>query len=344
MSDQPEAPDTDAIHEKILKPSVTLEGWPEVKGFDFNEPFDFETFVQSMGSTGFQAHALYRAISIAREMQDARARVFLGYTSNMVSSGLRESIRWLAEHDKVAMLVTTAGGIEEDIIKCLKPFVLGSYEAKGSVLRGEGVNRTGNLFIPNDRYLFLERFLMPFFEKMLERQKNTNEFLSESELIYYLGLELNDERSILTWASRNNIPYFCPGIYDGALGDMLYFFKKKHPEFVIDASKDVVRAYDFANNCETVGIIALGGSIPKHFIANLNILRDGADYAIYITTAMEYEGSNAGANTEEAISWGKIAEHAKHQKVVAEATLVFPLFVKAAFVDHTSRSEPSGDE
>jgi deoxyhypusine synthase len=327
-------PDLDHARERILKPSVTLDGWPEVKGYDFNDEWDFSTFVDSFATTGFQAHALHRSIAIAREMQDADAKIFLGYTSNMVSSGVRESIRWLVEHDKVALLVTTAGGIEEDVIKCLKPFVLGSYDARGSILRDEGVNRTGNIFIPNDRYLLLERFLKPFFEKMLERQKTTGEVLSESEFIYYLGLELNDDRSIITWAARNNIPYFCPGIYDGSLGDMLYFFKKKHPDFMIDAIKDTVRAYDFANNCETVGIMALGGSVPKHFVANLNILRDGANYAIYITTATEHEGSNAGANTEEAISWGKIAQDAKHQKVVAEATLIFPLFVKAAFVDH----------
>ena len=323
--------------ERILKPSVTLEGWPEIAGYDFNDDWDFERFLESFATTGFQASALHRAIGIARQMQDANADVFLGYTSNMVSSGLRESIRWLVEHEKVSLLCTTAGGIEEDVLKCLKPFVIGSYDAPGSVLRDEGINRTGNIFIPNDRYLMLERFLMPFFEKMLERQKSTGKPISESELVYHLGLELNDERSIVTWAARHNIPYFCPGIYDGALGDMLYFFKKKHPEFVIDASADVVRAYDFANNCEQVGIIALGGSVPKHFVANLNILRDGADFAVFITTAQEYEGSNAGANTEEAVSWGKIAEKAKRQKVVAEATLVFPLFVKAGFVDYPAK-------
>ena len=333
MSDR-EPEELDHARERILKPSVSLDGWPEVRGYDFNDEWDLSTFIDSFATTGFQAHAFHRAITIAREMQDAHARIFLGYTSNMVSSGVRESIRWLVEHDKVALLTTTAGGIEEDVIKCLKPFVLGSYDAKGALLRSEGVNRTGNLLIPNDRYLYLEKFLTPLFEKLLERQQKTGEVLSESEFIYYLGLELNDERSIITWAARNNIPYFCPGLYDGAIGDMLYFFKKKHPEFVIDAVKDVVRAYDFANNCERVGIIALGGSVPKHFIANLNILRDGADYAVYVTTAQEYEGSNAGANTEEAISWGKISEDAKHQKVVCEASLIFPLFVKAAFVDH----------
>ena len=320
--------------EYFLKPSVTLDGWPEVKGFDFNDKFTFDSFVESLNTTGFQAHNLYRAILIAKKMQEDNASIFLGFTSNMVSSGLREQIRWLVEHEKVHLLATTAGGIEEDIIKCLKPFVLGSYDAKGSMLRDEGINRTGNIFIPNDRYVYLERFLNKFFEKMLERQKNTGEILSESQLLYHLGFELKDEKSILFWASKNNIPYFCPGLYDGALGDVLYFFKRKHPEFIIDAAKDTVLVHDIAINTEKAGIIALGGSAPKHLIANINQFRDGADYAIVITTAQEYEGSNAGANIEESISWGKVKSDAKHVKIVSEASLVFPLFVKAGFVDY----------
>lgn len=327
--------------EYFLKPSVTLDGWPQVKGFDFNDSFTIESFVESLNTTGFQAHNLYRAVLIARKMQDDNASIFLGYTSNMVSSGIREQIRWLAEHNKVHLLATTAGGIEEDIIKCLKPFVIGSYDAKGSMLRDEGVNRTGNIFIPNDRYVYLERFLYSFFDKMYERQKNTGEILSESQLLWHLGFELKDDKSILYWASKNDIPYFCPGLYDGALGDVLYFYKRKNPGFIIDSAKDTLLVHDIAINTDKAGIIALGGGAPKHLIANINQFRDGADYAILITTAMEYEGSNAGANIEESISWGKVKADAKHVKIVSEATLAFPLFVKAGFVDYNPKDKQS---
>jgi deoxyhypusine synthase len=50
-----------------------------------------------------------------------RCKIFLAYTSNLVSSGLRETIRFLVQHRMVDVVVTTAGGIEEDIIKCLAP-------------------------------------------------------------------------------------------------------------------------------------------------------------------------------------------------------------------------------
>ena len=59
------------------------------------------------------------------------AFIFLGYTSNMVSSGNRDIIRWLVKHKKINCLVTTAGGIEEDLIKCLGDFYLGDCHSLG---------------------------------------------------------------------------------------------------------------------------------------------------------------------------------------------------------------------
>ena len=41
----------------------------------------------------------------------------MGFTSNLISSGVRESLRYLVQHRMVDVLVTTAGGVEEDLIK-----------------------------------------------------------------------------------------------------------------------------------------------------------------------------------------------------------------------------------
>lgn len=50
------------------------------------------------------------------------------------------------------VLVTTAGGIEEDIIKCLADTYLGDFSLDGRELRKKGLNRIGNLIVPNDNY------------------------------------------------------------------------------------------------------------------------------------------------------------------------------------------------
>lgn len=63
------------------------------------------------------------------------------------------------------------------------------------------------------------------------------------------------------------------------------------------------------------GIMVLGGGLPKHHICNANMLRNGADYAVYINTAQEFDGSDSGAQPDEAVSWGKIKGSAKAIKV-----------------------------
>lgn len=52
---------------------------------------------------------------------------------------------------------------------------------------------------------------------------------------------------------------------------------------------------------------------------------------MFINTASEFDGSDAGARPDEAKSWGKIKKEASPVKIYAEATLVFPLLVAQTF-------------
>ncbi|RMF55740.1 deoxyhypusine synthase, partial [Candidatus Woesearchaeota archaeon] len=135
--------------------------------------------------------------------------------------------------------------------------------------------------------------------------------------------------SILYWATKNKIPIFCPGITDGALGLQLYFFKQKHPDFGIDVSADMNDLADLVLNADSTAGIILGGGIAKHHLIGVNILRGGLDYAVYITTATESDGSLSGARPREAISWSKLQEDSNHVCVEADATIVFPLLAMA---------------
>jgi deoxyhypusine synthase len=314
----------------VFKKSRDVKG-VEIEGYDFEKGMDFEKFLESYGSTGFQASNIARAIEVARKMREENVTVFFGYTSNMVSSGIRDVIRYLVKNRMVHVLVTTAGGVEEDIIKCLKPFVLGRFDAKGAELREKGINRIGNVFVPNDRYIKFEKFMNAFLAKMLEKQKGLGRPLAPSELIRELGKEINHEKSIYYWAYKNDIPVFCPALTDGSFGDMTYFFKKKNKEFRIDIMDDLIRINDIAINAEKTGIMLLGAGVIKHHICNANLFRDGADYALYINTAQEFDGSDAGARPDEAVSWGKIRPEAKSVKVYGDATIIFPLVVAGAF-------------
>ena len=316
--------------ENLLRKSSEVKGIP-IKGYNFDDGVDYHKIIKSYESTGYQASNLSKSIGIINKMISEKAFIFLGYTSNMVSSGLRDVFRYLVENNKVNVLVTTAGGIEEDIMKCLGNFVLGDFNASGFELRKKGINRIGNIFVPNNRYVEFESFVQPIFEEMYKEQKEKGIFCTPQDIIWKLGEKIDNKESICYWAWKNKIPIYCPALTDGALGDNIYFFKFKHNDFVIDIAEDMKRLNDATIGLKKSGVIILGSGVVKHSILNANMLRNGADYAVYVNTAQEYDGSDAGAEPEEAVSWGKILPEAESVKLFADATIVFPLIVAETF-------------
>lgn len=345
-SNQPPAAATDAV---LVKSVEMPQDAQRVEELDFNKfkgrPITAEDLLEGMKHMGFQATSVGEAVRIINDMRAWRdpetgegTIIFLGYTSNMISSGLRGVFRWLVEHKHVSAIVTTAGGIEEDFIKCLGDTYLSSFSANGADLRKKGLNRIGNLVVPNDNYCAFEDWVVPILDKMLEEQeasKGTEDEISwtPSKVIHRLGKEINDERSVYYWAYKNDIPVFCPALTDGSLGDMLYFhtFKTAPQQLKVDIVGDIRRINTLAVRAKRAGMIILGGGVIKHHIANACLMRNGAESAVYINTAQEFDGSDAGARPEEAISWGKIKLNGDHVKVYVEATTCFPLIVANTF-------------
>jgi len=310
----------------ILRKSEEAEG-TVIKGYDFDKGVDYKEIIKSYSSTGFQASNLSKAIEITNKMINDKAFIYLGYTSNMVSSGLRDIFRYLVKNKKVNVVVTTAGGVEEDIIKCLGDFILGDFRAKGSELRKKGINRIGNIYVPNSRYIKFEEFFQDLLEEIYQEKK----IITPSELIWRLGEKINDEKSICYWAWKNQIKIYCPALTDGAIGDNIYFFKYKRKDFVLDIAEDIKDINDSTIGLDKSGLILLGSGIVKHHILNANMFRNGADYAVYINTAQEFDGSDAGALPEEAVTWGKLLPNAESVKVYGDATILFPILVAESF-------------
>jgi deoxyhypusine synthase len=98
--------------------------------------------------------------------------------------------------------VSTAGGIEEDFIKCLAPTFLGDFSLPGRELRLKGINRIGNLLVPNDNYVKFEEWIMPIFDQMLEEQKTKGVVWTPSKMIARLGKEINNPDSVYYWAYK----------------------------------------------------------------------------------------------------------------------------------------------
>ena len=344
-------------HDAVLKPSNTKDTGRVIKGFDLDssDKIDLDAILESYISTGIQASQLSMAMAEINKMLDwsladepvaadedeefltdearknVRCRVWLSYTSNMISSGCREYIKYLVKHNMVQVLVTTAGGIEEDFVKCLTNHHLGSFTTPGIEMRAKGLNRIGNMVVPNDNYCSFEDFFVPILEKCHDEQDQDGVVWTPSKLIHRLGKEINDEDSVYYWAYKNNIPVFCPALTDGSLGDMLYFHSYKREGFTLDICRDIRLINDLAIKSRRAGVIIIGGSVPKHHCLNANLMRNGVDYAVYINTGQSFDASDSGASPDEAVSWGKIKYTSNPVKVNTEATLVFPLIVAKCF-------------
>eukprot|EP00126_Sphaerothecum_destruens_P006535 Sdes_comp19409_c0_seq1m10733 len=234
----------------------------------------------------------------------------------------------------VDVIVTSAGGIEEDFIKCLGPTFVGDFHLSGKNLRKRGLNRIGNLLVPNQNYCLFEDWLTPILDQMLLEQTVDGQNWTPSKIIHRLGKEINHPSSIYYWAYKNNIPVFCPAFTDGSLGDIIYFHSFKSPGLRIDLVEDIRNMNNQAVFARHTGMIILGGGVVKHHICNANLMRNGADYSVFINTGHDFDGSDAGAQPDEAVSWGKIKMDAKPVKIFSEATLVFPLLVAETFAKY----------
>jgi deoxyhypusine synthase len=334
-----------------------------VRGFNFDNGVSLDGIMNAMLTTGFQATNIGMAINeinrmLAWRLSDEppkpndygdlldpefrskqKCTIFLSYTSNMISCGVRETIKYLVKNNLVHCLVSTAGGVEEDFIKCLADTYLGDFKLKGSELRKQGLNRLGNLLIPNDNYCKFEDFVMPILEAMADEQERDGVRWTPSRIIHRLGKEINNEDSVYYWCYKHNIPVYCPAITDGSLGDMMYFFSYKRPEFVVDLIHDIRGINNMAVHAHATGMIILGGGVIKHHTCNANLMRNGANFSVYINTGQEFDGSDSGASPDEAVSWGKIKVDAKPVKVCVDASIVFPLIVSQTFVKEVQKRE-----
>jgi len=296
----------------------------KVKDFLWKPNMTVEECVNSFDSLGYQAIELAEAVKVVLKMKRSGTKVFLTFTSNMVTSGLRGFFAQLCRMKIPNILVTTSGAIEEDLMKAVgEDFEISNFHVDDTQLHERGENRVGNLVIRNESYMKFEDKMAEYLKKIYEKKKR----ISTSELLHEIGLMLNDENSILYQTARNNIPIYCPGIVDSSFGFQLLMFQQKHSDFIVDTILDMNRIVTDLSFDEKKGLISLGGSISKHYAVFAALLSGGFDYAVYMTTSHASSGSMSGATTQEAKSWGKIKDDAEAATVNGDVCITFPLMM-----------------
>lgn len=282
-------------------------------------------------SGGFVAKDLGTGVRILKRMIDDKDCIkFLSFPACIVATGTRGVLKDLIKYKLVDVVITTCGTIDHDLARVWKDYYHGSFFMDDSELHKRGIHRLGNILVPKDNYgIIIEDKVQPFLELLWKQGIKEP---SSKEIVWLLGKALEHEKSrensIIYWAWRNKIPIFVPGIFDGAFGSQIWSFSQEH-DFKINLIKDQNELADIVFKAKKTGALIIGGGISKHHTIWWNQLKDGLDYAVYITTAQEYDGSLSGARTHEAISWGKIKEDAKHVTINGDATVLLPLIISA---------------
>ena len=282
---------------------------------------------------GFTAKKIADGVDIIETMMKEEDCIrLLSFPACIISTGLRGVIVELLKRKLIDVIITTCGTLDHDLARIWKPYLHGSFHADDHVLHQKNLYRLGNIFIPTESYgSILEEKMQPVLKELYLEKKQW----STQDLVWAFGQRLEQEpqgkESITYWSWKQQIPMFIPGPTDGAFGSQLWLFYQNHRDFTIDVLQDEQALSDIMFDAQKTGAIVLGGGISKHHTIWWNQFKGGLDHAVYITTAVEYDGSLSGAQTREAISWGKINEQADHITLDGDATVLFPLMIASLF-------------
>ena len=292
-----------------------------------NNSSSSEIFKELEKSGGFESRNIADGVDILSNMiQDEKCLKFLSFIGAIISTGFRGIIRDMIKKKWCDVVITTCGALDHDIARHFSEYKEGSFTMDDKELADQKIHRLGNVLVPMESYgpLIEEKV-----QKILEQAYNSGKKeMSTADINRELGKAMGED-SFLFWAYKNNISVIVPGIMDGAVGSQLWMFAQKHPDFKLNLINDANLLSGLIFKAEKSGALMLGGGVPKHHTLWWNQYREGLDYAVYVTTAQEFDGSLSGALVREAISWGKVTKNAKETTIHAEITTVFPFMYKA---------------
>lgn len=289
---------------------------------------DLIEYYRSIG--GFMASYLCDVVDVLLEMlKDDETTIIMSFTANLIATGLRGLISKLINHGLIDVIITTTGTLDHDIAKSLGGEYLRYYfEVDDVELKEKGYHRIGNIILKHEHYgPLIEKFVHNVLQEIYNKGVRK---ISVRELIWYLGEKIPDEKSIIKQAYLNKVPIYVPGFVDGAFGTALLTFNeilrsRSKEQITVDVLLDEKEISEIIFNSKKLGGIIIGGGISKHHLIWWSQFKEGLDYAIYITTAVEWDGSLSGAKPREAITWNKIKPNAKIAYVYGDATILLPI-------------------
>ena len=262
-----------------------------------------------------------RASNILCDMiEDEEMNVFMSLGGPLIPGGIRNIVTDMIGRKHVNLIISSGANITHDL---LEAFGGSHYRDEGrddEELNADGIGRIADINVGSDDFTIFEREIIKIFEDISARKSK----ISIQELLYEVGLLVDDENSFVATAARMKTPIFAPGLIDSMFGLQLWMFTQDH-DFTVDAVADMHYLSDIVFDSERIGGILLGGGLTKHYTLASTLLKGGLDSAIQITMDRPEAGSLSGAPLQEAKSWSKAKCESTLETVIGDVTVIFPL-------------------
>ncbi|NOR85844.1 deoxyhypusine synthase [archaeon] len=288
---------------------------------DVNKKTTVDDLMHQMETTGFGAKKMADVTKILESaIKDKETKVFMGVAGALVPAGMRKILRDMINDGWVDVVVTTGANLTHDIIEAMGHHHLtGNENADDKELRDQKIDRIYDVFLKNEAYEDLETYLHKIYKDLPKKRMGVREFL------YEIGKRIEDKNSILRTAADKNIPIFCPGISDSAMGFHAWSYILDN-KLDVDVFEDMKELLAITWDSKNSSVFILGGGVPKDFILQaMQFSPKEHSSAVQITMDRPEHGGLSGAELKEAISWGKLGKNATHATLIADVTIALPL-------------------
>jgi deoxyhypusine synthase len=322
-----------------------------IKPLDLEKIQTISELLDAFNRTSFQSRTLAMCANIYLDMLEdtERPTIFLGIAGAMVPAGMKGVISTAVRRNMVDVIVSTGANMYHDFVEALgEHHYIGSPDADDVLLRKEGIDRIYDTFLfggDASKFGTIENMIIYLADKMAnEKISNisSRQFLNDLGKLIDEKAPSEDKKDSVIWNCwKNDVPIFVPAFNDSSLGlavteHYIHFVKKGQSPLTIDQIKDNYEILSIKKAASKTGVIFVGGGVPKNYVQQTAFLErhfgtpdSEHDYGFQITTDSPQWGGLSGCTFREGISWGKEKPGGKYATCYCDATIAFPLIVKA---------------
>ncbi len=187
-----------------------------VEDYDFDSVDSPRDLIDQMARAGgFTATKLAHARDILSESMaktnDDGVLNWLSFPACLCATGTRGFFLEAVKRKSFNVIITTCGTLDHDIARTYQDYFHGDFNLDDIALGEEGLNRLGNVIVPNECYgEILERVVLPWLDEIEEERLAANPDnpwlgFGSVELCWAMGDRIEDETSLLYW--MQNIAY-----------------------------------------------------------------------------------------------------------------------------------------